>query len=62
MTRPRVLRAPGWMSVFEPFGLALWDSHDPLAQLEALGGFNCERRRVFFGNFQVIVATKHPSS
>jgi hypothetical protein len=55
-----VLRALGWMyfKVFEPYGLALWDTHDPLVQLEALGGFSCERRRVFFSNFQVIVATK----
>jgi len=59
---PWVLRALGWVyfKIFEPFGLALWTSHDPLAQLEAVGGFSCERRRVFFGNFQVIVATKHP--
>jgi hypothetical protein len=27
-------------------------------QLEAMGGFTCERRTVFFGNFQIIVATK----
>ena len=38
--------------------LALWDSHDPLKQLEAMGGFTCERRTVFFGNFQIISATK----
>ncbi len=56
-----VLRALSWtyFKVFEPLGLALWDTHDPLAQLEALGGFTCERRTVFFGNFQVIVATKN---
>jgi hypothetical protein len=29
-----------------------------LNQLEALGGFTCVRRTYFFGNFQVIVATK----
>lgn len=57
---PWVLRALSWtyFKVFEPYGLALWDTHDPLAQLEALGGLRCERRTVFFGNFQVIVATK----
>ncbi|MDD5335899.1 MAG: class I SAM-dependent methyltransferase [Rhodoferax sp.] len=55
-----VLRALSWtyFKVFEPLGLALWDTHDPLKQLEALGGFSCERRTVFFGNFQIIVATK----
>jgi SAM-dependent methyltransferase len=57
-----VLRALSWtyFKVFEPLGLALWDTHDPLMQLEALGGFTCERRTVFFGNFQTIVATKNP--
>ncbi len=55
-----VLRALSWtyFKVFEPLGLALWDTHDPLTQLEAMGGFTCERRTVFFGNFQIIVATK----
>jgi ubiquinone/menaquinone biosynthesis C-methylase UbiE len=55
-----VLRALSWtyFKVFEPLGLALWDTHDPLKQLEAMGGFTCERRTVFFGNFQIIVATK----
>ena len=55
-----VLRALSWtyFKVFEPYGLALWDSHDPLRQLEAMGGLRCERRTVFCGNFQVIVATK----
>lgn len=57
----RLLRALSWtyFKVFEPFGLALWDSHDPLEQLEAIGGLRCERRTVLCGNFQVIVATKH---
>ena len=55
-----VLRALSWtyFKVFEPLGLALWDTHDPIKQLEAMGGFTCERRTVFFGNFQIIVATK----
>jgi hypothetical protein len=47
-----------YFKVFEPLGLALWSSHDPLAQLAALPGMQCKRRLVFFGNFQVIVATK----
>lgn len=59
-----VLRALSWtyFKVFEPLGLSLWDTHDPLAQLEAMGGFTCERRTVFFGNFQIIVATKDGSA
>lgn len=57
-----VLRALSWtyFKVFEPLGLALWDSHDPVKQLEALGGLTCERRTVFFGNFQIVTATKNP--
>ena len=56
-----VLRALSWtyFKVFEPLGLALWDTHDPLKQLEALGGFTCERRTVFFGNFQILTATRN---
>ena len=55
-----VLRALSWtyFKVFEPLGLALWDTHDPVNQIEAMGSFTCERRTVFFGNFQIIVATK----
>jgi ubiquinone/menaquinone biosynthesis C-methylase UbiE len=58
-----VLRTLSWtyFKVFEPLGLALWDSHDPLDQLEALGGLTCERRTVFFGNFQIVIATKDPA-
>jgi ubiquinone/menaquinone biosynthesis C-methylase UbiE len=57
---PFILRALSWtyFKVFEPLGLALWTSHDPLAQLSAMPGIRCERQTVFFGNFQVIVATK----
>lgn len=56
----RVLRALSWayFKVFEPFGLALWDTHDPIAYLEETGHWKCERSTYFFGNFQVIVATK----
>jgi SAM-dependent methyltransferase len=60
--RPRlwVLRALSWtyFKVFEPYGLALWDSHDPLRHLEAMGGLKCTRHTVFFGNFQIVEATK----
>ncbi len=56
-----LLRALSWtyFKVFEPLGLALWNSHDPLKQIDALGGFTCEHHTVFFGNFQIIVATKN---
>jgi ubiquinone/menaquinone biosynthesis C-methylase UbiE len=55
-----VLRALSWtyFKVFEPLGLALWDTHDPLACLEQMGGWKCERTTYFFGNFQIITATK----
>ena len=55
-----LLRALSWsyFKVFEPYGLALWDSHDPVLQLQAMPGVTCERHTAFFGNFQVIVATK----
>jgi ubiquinone/menaquinone biosynthesis C-methylase UbiE len=55
-----VLRALSWtyFKVFEPLGLALWDTHDPLTCLENMGGWKCERTTYFFGNFQTIVATK----
>jgi ubiquinone/menaquinone biosynthesis C-methylase UbiE len=57
----RALRLLSWtyFKVFEPLGLALWNSQDPLLQLSAMPGMRCERRTVFFGNFQVIVATKN---
>ena len=55
-----VLRALSWLyfKVFEPLGLALWDTHDPLDCLENMGGWSCERATYFFGNFQIITATK----
>ncbi len=59
---PRALRTLSWIyfKVFEPLGLALWDTHDPLRMLETMGGLTCERRTCFFGNFQVLVASKNP--
>jgi len=55
-----VLRALSWtyFKVFEPLGLALWDTHDPLKCLQEMGGWTCERTTYFFGNFQIITATK----
>lgn len=54
------LRAFSWtyFKVFEPLGLALWDSHDPVACLKEMGGWSVERSTCFFGNFQLITATK----
>ena len=55
-----VLRALSWtyFKVFEPLGLALWDTHDPVDYLESAGEWKCERTTYFCGNFQVITATK----
>ncbi|MDD4904570.1 MAG: class I SAM-dependent methyltransferase [Methylobacter tundripaludum] len=55
-----VLRTLSWtyFKVFEPLGLALWDTCDPLGYLENMGGWTCERSTYFFGNFQIIIATK----
>jgi ubiquinone/menaquinone biosynthesis C-methylase UbiE len=55
-----VLRALSWtyFKVFEPLGLALWDTHDPLECLQNMGGWKCERTTYFCGNFQIITATK----
>jgi len=54
-----VLRALSWtyFKVFEPYGLALWDTHDPVDYLTG-NGWSCERTTYFFGNFQVITATR----
>jgi len=55
-----VLRALSWtyFKVFEPLGLALWDTHDPLDFLENSGNWKCERTTFLCGNFQLITATK----
>jgi len=57
---PWVLRGISWtyFKVFEPLGLAIWDTHDPLACLQDIGGWKCERTTYFYGNFQIITATK----
>jgi ubiquinone/menaquinone biosynthesis C-methylase UbiE len=60
--RPKlwVLRALSWtyFKVFEPLGLALWDTHDPLDFLQNAGTWECERTTFLYGNFQLITATK----
>lgn len=55
-----LLRVLSWtyFKVFEPLALTLWDTQDPLAYLENLGGWKCERTTYFFGNYQMITATK----
>lgn len=55
-----LLRVLGWFyfKVFEPYGLALWDRHDPVPYLESLGGWSCTRETCCGGNYQVIVATR----
>jgi SAM-dependent methyltransferase len=59
--RTPLMYAFSWIyfKIFEPWALAVWESHDPLRQLESMGGFTCERSTYFFGNFQITVATKH---
>lgn len=54
------LRALSWLyfKVFEPYGLALWNRHDPIKYLESLGGWSCKRSTCCLGNYQVIVATR----
>lgn len=55
-----VLRALSWtyFKVFEPLGLALWDTHDPLEFLERSGEWKCQRTTFLSGNFQLITAQK----
>jgi len=47
-----------YFKVFEPLGLALWETHDPVALLQDMGGWSAERQTFFFGNFQIVTATK----
>lgn len=42
-----------------PLGLGCGDSHDPVAGLNEMGGWTVERQTFFFGNFQIVTATKH---
>lgn len=55
-----VLRALSWtyFKVFEPLGLALWDTHDPLEFLHKSGQWQCQRTTFLSGNFQLITAQK----
>jgi ubiquinone/menaquinone biosynthesis C-methylase UbiE len=55
-----ILRVLSWIyfKVFEPLGLALWNTHDPIFCLKKMGGWVCERTTYLFGNFQVVVAMR----
>jgi len=58
--RKRIMRFLGrvYFTVFEPFALSMWGQYDPVHCLEGMGGWTCERATYFFGNFQVVTATK----
>lgn len=55
-----LLRPLSWLyfKIFEPYGLALWGSHDPVACLRTRGGWACQRSTCCLGNFQVITAIR----
>lgn len=60
--RPRawLMRQLGriYFTIFEPYALSMWGQYDPVGFLERLGEWRCQRSTYFFGNFQVVVATK----
>ena len=58
--RKRIMRMLGrlYFTVFEPFALSMWNQYDPVHRLESMGGWTLERSTYFFGNFQVVTATK----
>ena len=59
--QPLLLRLLSWsyFKVFEPLGLALWDTHDPLPYLCSTGDWKwAQRETCFHGNFQAVEATK----
>jgi len=55
-----LLRMLSWIyfKVFEPYGLALWDTYDPVEHLASLGGWSSECSTCCLGNFQVVTATR----
>lgn len=62
--RPRswLMRQLGriYFTISEPYALSMWGEYDPVAFMDRAGGWRCERSTYFFGNFQVVVATKRP--
>ena len=55
-----LLRIFGWLyfKVFEPYGLAMWDSEDPLRYFADAGGWQSTRSTCCRGNYQVLTATR----
>jgi ubiquinone/menaquinone biosynthesis C-methylase UbiE len=55
-----MMRVLSWIyfKVFEPLGLTLWNTHDPIFCLNKMGNWVCERTTYLFGNFQVVVAMR----
>jgi ubiquinone/menaquinone biosynthesis C-methylase UbiE len=64
--RPRsaLLRRLSWLyfKVFEPYGLALWNSHDPLEYFARGNAWDARRSTCCLGNFQVVTATRRDLS
>jgi ubiquinone/menaquinone biosynthesis C-methylase UbiE len=55
-----LLRMLSWLyfKVFEPYGLALWDTHDPIDCMNRLDSWDSDRSTCCFGNYQVIRAIR----
>ena len=55
-----LLRPLSWLyfKVFEPYGLALWNTHDPAGYLADRGGWASSCSTCCLGNFQVVCATR----
>lgn len=47
-----------YFHIFEPYALSIWDNHDPLLYLKRSNEWTYKRTTYFFGNFQIIIATK----
>jgi len=58
-----LLRIFGWLyfKVFEPYGLAMWDSQDPLQYFAGAEGWHCTRSTCCRGNYQVLTASRSAS-
>ena len=57
-----LLRIFGWLyfKVFEPYGLAMWDSEDPLRYFADAQGWHSSRSTCCRGNYQVLTAARSP--
>jgi len=58
-----LLRIFGWLyfKVFEPYGLAMWDSEDPLRYFAGAKGWHSTRSTCCQGNYQVLTAARSPA-